>query len=434
MLHNHAFELDQRHEPGSALEATQSMAVLIDNEIVRYGMEWRTDGKAAILKFAPEVEERFEADTRLERTRELRITMLSGVGFFLSTTVTDFIFVPDLGATAHVIRGLNVPLLLIPILFASRFPARLREILVTFMAILAITSLAGIAAASSAPLAPFAFTMAILALIYANSTFPLRFKYAVLCSAVCCGAMALLTVFHSGIGAESGNGAALGYMLIFQTVVGGTFSLITSYRIERSTRLSYLLSSREGLRLQMLAADREELTILSNTDALTGLVNRRHFDRESAAALSSAANLGKDAALLFIDVDHFKRYNDHYGHHAGDGCLCGVSSAISDALRGSDTMAARYGGEEFVVLLLDVTHAQAQMIADRVCRSVSARSLPHLNRKDNLNHVTISVGLACGLVDGYLTVEKLIESADTALYTAKREGRNRVQFNLAEAA
>jgi diguanylate cyclase (GGDEF)-like protein len=429
MLHSHDLSLSETHELASTDDPDQvSTALLIDSEIVRYGMEWRTDGHAAILQFPPEIEQRFEADTRGARNRELRLTVGFGLCFYMLVSVTDSIFVPDLGATGLLIRTINVPLLLIPLLFASKLSARVREAVVTLVAIVVISALSTIAAISSAPLAPFAFITPTLALIYANSTFPLRFKYAVICSAACCGTMALQIILHSRID------LALGYMLIFQTVVGGTFSLITSYRIERSNRLSYLLSSREGLRLQILAADREMLTSLSNTDALTGLVNRRHFDRESAAALSDSANVGKDAALLFIDVDHFKRYNDHYGHHAGDGCLRAVATAISDGLRGTDTIAARYGGEEFVILLLDVTQAQAQMIADRVCRSVSARSLQHLNRKDSLNLVTISVGVGCAVVDGSLTVETLIESADSALYAAKRAGRNRVQFNLAEAA
>jgi diguanylate cyclase (GGDEF)-like protein len=429
MLHSYDLEFSESDELGPAVEGGRSStALLIDDEIVRYGMEWRTDGQAAILKFAPEIEQRFEADTRVARSRELRLTMFFGAAFYLLTSITDFIFVPDLVVAAHVMKALNLPLLLIPILFASKLSARAREIVVVAIAILAITSLATIAAMSSAPLAPFAFMTATLALIYANTTFPLPFKYAVVCSAACCGTMALEIYFHRGMG------SALSQMLLFQTMIGGTFSLITSYRIERSTRLNYLLSSREGLRLQMLAADREMLTALSNTDALTGPGNRRHFDRESVAALSSPANAGKDVALLFIDVDHFKRYNDHYGHHAGDGCLRAVASAISEALRDTDTMAARYGGEEFAILLLDVTHAQAQSIADRVCRSVSALSLQHLNRKDSVEYVTISVGVARGVVGGCLTVDNLIESADSALYAAKRGGRNRVQFNLAEAA
>jgi diguanylate cyclase (GGDEF)-like protein len=429
MLHSQDLKLSDNHELASAVESGQlSAALLIDVEIVRYGMEWRTDGQAAILKFAPEIEQRFEADTHVARCRELQLTMSFGLGFYLLTSVADFIFVPDLVAAAHLVKALNAPLLLIPILIGHKLSARALEIVAVLVAISAITSLATIAAISAAPLAPFAFMTATLALIYANTTFPLPFKYAVICSAACCGTMAVEIYFQDRIG------SALSQMLLFQTMIGGTFSLITSYRIERSTRLSYLLSSREGLRLQLLAAEREKLTALSNTDALTGLVNRRHFDRESVEALSSSTNAGKNVALLFIDVDHFKRYNDHYGHHAGDGCLRAVASAISEALRGTDTIAARYGGEEFAILLLDVTQAESQLIADRVCRSVAARSLQHLNRKDSLNLVTISVGVACGSIGGGITLEGLIESADIALYAAKRGGRNRVQFNLAQAA
>jgi diguanylate cyclase (GGDEF)-like protein len=429
MSHSHNFESSDGHELSSTGDdAHLSAALLVDSEIVRYGTQWRKNRRAAILKFAPEIERRFEADTQVTRSRELRLTFIFGIGFYLATSVTDFIIVPDIGMTGTFIRALNVPLLLVPVLFGSKLSVRFLEMIVGFVAIVAIAALATIAAISSAPLAPFAFMTATLALIYANSTFPLRFKYAVACSAACCGTIALEACLHPGID------AALSYLLTFQTVVGGSFSLITSYRIERSTRLNYLLSSREGLRLQILAADREMLTALSNTDALTGLVNRRHFDRESLAVLSDSANAGKDVALLFIDVDHFKRYNDHYGHPAGDGCLRAVALAISDSLRGTDTMAARYGGEEFAVLLLDVTQAQAQMIAERVCKSVSAQSLQHLNRNDTFKIVTISIGVACGVIGGCLTVDKLIGSADSALYAAKRGGRNRALFNLAEAA
>lgn len=428
MLHSLDLDLRDSQEFG-ALEADQlAAASLIDDEIVRYGMEWRTDGKAAILKFAPEVEQRFEDETHAARCRELRMTMTFGFGFFLMTGFTDPLFVPDLGAIPYAIKALALPPIVIPVLFGSKLSPWLREAVATLAAIMAIVTTATVGAMSSSPLAPFSIMTATLALIYANSTFPLRFKFAVVCSIVCCGIASLEICLHDGIG------FALACMLVFQTVVGGSFSLITSYRIEKSNRLSYLLSSREGLRLQMLAADREILTSLSNTDALTGLVNRRHFDRESAAALSDEANAGKEIGLLFIDVDHFKRYNDHYGHHAGDGCLREVAEAITQALRGTDTIAARYGGEEFAVLLLDVTREQTQSIADRVCRSVSARSLQHLNRKDSVEHVTISVGVACGVVGHCLSVEKLIEGADAALYAAKRAGRNRVQFNLAEAA
>src|SRR5947209_6964839 len=139
MLHSQDLRLSDSHELASAAEGGQlSAAILIDDEIVRYGMEWRTDGSAAVLKFAPEIEQRFEADTRAERSRELRLTLAFGTGFYLLTGVTDFILVPDVGASAQVIKALIAALLLILAVFVYRLPPRVREIIVTVVAILAI--------------------------------------------------------------------------------------------------------------------------------------------------------------------------------------------------------------------------------------------------------------------------------------------------------
>jgi diguanylate cyclase (GGDEF)-like protein len=399
-----------------------SAALLIENEIQRYGLDWRSNRNSAILKFLPEIERRFEIDTRASRARELQLTMALGVGFFFSTTITDFVFVPDIGLAGLLVRALIVPMVLIAIFCIPRLSGRLREACVTCTGMIVITVMTTIPAVSSAPLAPFAFATATLGLIYGNTTLPLRFKGACLTSLIC-GAIMILEIFaHPGINSE------LQWVLAFQVMMGSTFSLITSYRVERSTRLNFLLSSREALRLKILSADREKLTALSNTDALTGLVNRRHFDRESAAIFSSASHAGKDVALLFIDVDHFKRYNDHYGHPAGDGCLRAVAAAVSGALRGESNLTARYGGEEFAILIVNVSRAQAEMISQRVCKAVSEKALPHLNRKDGALVVTISVGVSCGIVSDRLTIDGLIEAADNALYAAKRGGRNRVEF------
>ena len=405
-----------------------SAALLIENEIQRYAADWRSSSRSVMLKFCSEVERRFEIDTRGWRARELQLTMALGVGFFFTTTITDSVFIPDLGLIGLLVRALAVPMVLISILSMPRLPDHLREGCATGTGMVVITVMTTLPAVSSAPLAPFAFATAMLGLIYGNTTLPLRFKGACLTSMIC-GAIMTLEIFaHPGISLE------LQWVLTFQVVMGCTFSLITSYRVERSTRFNYLLSSREALRLQILSADREKLTTLSNTDALTGLVNRRHFDRESKAIFSSPSNAGKDVALLFIDVDHFKRYNDHYGHPAGDGCLRAVASAISGGLRGASNLTARYGGEEFAILLINENQAQAEMIAQRVCKAVSEKALPHLNRKDGVKLVTISVGVSCGIISDRLTIEDLIESADSALYAAKRRGRNRVEFFFFEAA
>jgi diguanylate cyclase len=97
-------------------------------------------------------------------------------------------------------------------------------------------------------------------------------------------------------------------------------------------------------------------------------------------------------------------------------------------------LTARYGGEEFAILLVNENQAQAEMIAQRVCKAVSEKALSHLNRKDGVKFVTISVGVSCGIISDRLTIEDLIESADSALYAAKRRGRNRVEFFFFEAA
>jgi diguanylate cyclase (GGDEF)-like protein len=429
MPHAMNFRLSDGHDLALTGEGGQlSTALLIDNEIARYVADWRLNRRAAILRFTEAVEERFEDDTRGIRARELQLTMTLALGFYLVTALTDIVLVPDIGLTGLVMRTFGSLPILLTILFSSKLKGRSREVFVTFAAIFAVVLLATVPAISSAPLSPFAFATAFQGMIYCNTTIPLRFVYACVCSIACCAIIVFEVFAHPGISRE------LGAMLTFQVVIAASYSLITSYRVERSMRMNYLLSSREALRLQTLSADREVLTTLSNTDSLTGLVNRRHFDRESMSILSNPSNTEKQVALLFFDVDHFKRYNDHYGHPAGDGCLRAVASAVSAALRGTDSLTARYGGEEFAILLRDVNQAQAERIAERVCRAVSAQALPHMNRADGVKFVTISIGVACGTISERLTIDGLIEAADSALYTAKRAGRNQVAFGLLEAA
>lgn len=412
----------------SSSDGRLATAVLIDNEIARYGANWRSNRNAPILKFCPALERLFEIDTRMVRSRELQLTAALGTGFFFSTSITDFVFVPDLGLKGLLVRSLLVPLIFGAILCFPKLPGLFREAAITLTGMVVLTVMSTITAVSSAPLSAYAFATAVIGLIYGNTTLPLRFRDACLTSLIC-GTIMVVEIFaHPGVSDE------LRWVLAFQVVMGSTFSLITAYRIERSTRLNYLLSSREAARLSMLTADREALATLSNTDPLTGLVNRRYFDRESAAMFADSSNDKKEVALLFIDVDYFKHYNDYYGHPAGDSCLRIVAAAVSSALRDANGLAARYGGEEFAILLLDVKRREAELIARRVCKAVSEQRLPHLNRDDGVQYVTISVGVATGVIGDHLTVDTLIETADNALYVAKRGGRNRVEFRLPKAA
>jgi diguanylate cyclase (GGDEF)-like protein len=130
--------------------------------------------------------------------------------------------------------------------------------------------------------------------------------------------------------------------------------------------------------------------------------------------------------LLLIDIDLFKQYNDHYGHLAGDACLREVAGVLQRALRRPTDMLARYGGEEFVLVLPNTPAAGAHKVAARLCRRVNQLLIRHDDSPTNC--VTISVGIASMVPDDSLASDSLISAADSALYTAKRNGRNRVEL------
>lgn len=164
---------------------------------------------------------------------------------------------------------------------------------------------------------------------------------------------------------------------------------------------------------------------LAQSDPLTGLPNRRHFEEQSARILAAAASAGRAVALLMVDVDHFKRINDTHGHPVGDAVLKAVAGRCNDVLRDGDLF-ARFGGEEFIGLLTITTENEAAMIAERLRHAIA--STPVM-----LGDLGIAVSVSIG---GATTrtprpseekqLDSLIERADAALYRAKQAGRNRV--------
>jgi diguanylate cyclase (GGDEF)-like protein len=167
------------------------------------------------------------------------------------------------------------------------------------------------------------------------------------------------------------------------------------------------------------------LALLSQTDALTGLANRRHFDQVLEVECLRAKRTGTSIGLVMIDVDHFKQYNDHYGHQGGDACLRIVASALKASMRNSADLIARYGGEEFVLLLPNADLAGAHAAAERVRAAVEAMQEPHAGAARNI--VTISAGFSTfSPIEGDNASDCLRE-ADAALYAAKRDGRNCAQ-------
>ena len=159
-------------------------------------------------------------------------------------------------------------------------------------------------------------------------------------------------------------------------------------------------------------------------DALTGISNRRRFDEALATEWRRALREGDKLSLLLIDADHFKRYNDTYGHVRGDSCLKQIAEAALDVVLRPGDLVARYGGEEFAVVLPGTDEIGAKAVAEDICQAVRNRRLPHEGNAPGI--VTVSVGCATVIPMRGKSPQDLIESADQALYRAKGRGRNRV--------
>jgi len=167
------------------------------------------------------------------------------------------------------------------------------------------------------------------------------------------------------------------------------------------------------------------LDSLARTDPLTGLANRRHFDEAKELEFRRALRTGHPLSLLVCDIDAFKRYNDAYGHPAGDACLRAVAHAIQKCNARAGDLVARIGGEEFAVLLPGTTAEVATQLANRLLEAVFALAIPHRD-SEVAAHVTVSIGLAQLNAENTDNFSALFEQADQALYQAKSDGRNRV--------
>ena len=176
---------------------------------------------------------------------------------------------------------------------------------------------------------------------------------------------------------------------------------------------------------QGLEAANARLTQLSSTDGLTGIANRRAFDAVLQMEWARAAREGTDLAVLMIDVDSFKAYNDHYGHPAGDECLRLVAERTAGSLRRPPDTAARFGGEEFIALLPGTDGASAVEVAERVRVAIGEAGMAHAGSP--FGRVTVSIGSASLAPHPGQDSQALIDLADRALYDAKQSGRNTVR-------
>jgi len=225
-------------------------------------------------------------------------------------------------------------------------------------------------------------------------------------------------------------------MLLLHKLILGAFCIscfiFTSYVNLKLNRERYkvFLNAFEAS-LQQAAADErgKALLHLSNTDSLTGLKNRRAIDERLREYWQGWHDHGMPFAILLLDIDHFKHYNDGYGHQEGDRCLVAVAHLLRGVASATGSIIGRYGGEEFIVVTPFENAEKAIEVAEAMCAAVQALAWPHEHRRDGTTVITVSVGVSCTR-DDTRQVDKVIYEADRALYAAKAAGRNTlVAFN-----
>jgi diguanylate cyclase (GGDEF)-like protein len=187
------------------------------------------------------------------------------------------------------------------------------------------------------------------------------------------------------------------------------------------------------LELEVLQKELEEkndkLELLSSLDGLTGLFNRRYFDANLLKEWKQALRTHTPISLLIVDIDHFKGYNDRYGHLEGDDCLRKVAQALYEALLRPIDIVARYGGEEFTAILPDTDQEGAEMVARRMMDHVAGLDIPHPGGTET-GRVTVSIGATTLMPSGKFSANSLLDYADRALYEAKEAGRNLLRIKL----
>jgi len=381
---------------------------------------WLDPTRAATSQRFPDLlEARYEADTGRARSRAGGVTMLAGTAVMLllwlllgsapagGSALSQNLFI-DAVIPFCGIMGL--------VLLTDPPPAQREAAL--FAPLLAIALSMCLMLHNSAKAgAEMSTGSTMLLLIFTGSVLQLRFWHMLGFTLLLCAG------FAAGITLATGLPIAYRWNLCVLNVVAGFFILLVNWRLHADHRRNYALSLREQLRLADLSQRNAMLDALVRSDALTGLANRRAYDAWLQNTWLQARAPALPVGLIILDIDHFKAYNDFYGHAAGDICLQTISRCLREQLRGTTDLVARLGGEEFAVLLPGLQTATSGDIAERLRHAVATLELPHLGAGGS---VSISCGAASLPARDPYTPADLFAAADAALYHAKQSGRNRV--------
>jgi diguanylate cyclase (GGDEF)-like protein len=369
-----------------------------------------------LLRFDRLTEARYEAEHGRARAAHLRHTIIFGVLLYFLHDISIYLLLPDhywiiVLVTLFVIAPCSLAVAHV----AAKLDSKIREIMV-LLAILTATALPlFMMFYSDAPHSTHMNVEVILCVVFANMVMALRFRYAVIYSSLILFWAVLAVLMKQGVDPE------LKFALCFQFASVCLLSAYSNYLFERRRCTDYCVSLEARMRADVAETAEKQFQEMSKTDALTGLPNRRFLDERLEEWFSDS----RPAAVMMVDIDHFKLFNDTLGHPAGDECLRLIANAFRSAFSEPDLFCARFGGEEFIVAIRDAEELQARRLANAVVRSIEALGIAHPGRDDGVEVVTVSVGVALKPRAEPVSQNEVLSQADEALYQAKRRGRNR---------
>lgn len=417
--------MDNKTPLPGPLSETAGQQPIDFNFDLRHLLRWRPPP----LRFDDIEEAHFQHAVGAARLRHFVASGMFALVIYNLFLLADQRMIPDVYPQALQGRLFTyTPMSLVLLLLGWRFktfvlllPPALVETFVTLTGVVAAMHMGWLLAASQSPFAGMYTAGLVPIIVYGNLVQRFRFRYAFAFSLVAIGtAMA-------GVWIRFGQGRPYEFfdipLCLLVSLISG-YTLAMNYRSELEERRRFQWTVRAQALHKKLASSQAQLDEMSRRDPLTGVPNRRHFDEFLRRNWDAAQAQGHTLALLLIDVDHFKAYNDRYGHPAGDQCLRHVALALQQAVPAASGCVARWGGEEFIVGLPGMGAEGAMQVAQGLCKAVRDLGLRHEASTTDAS-VTISVGMALATPSVGGGIDNLIAQADAALYRAKEGGRNR---------
>ncbi len=378
-----------------------------------------SDGSSA--RFSPDIERGFRRV--LEEAHFAMFFRISsfGIAFYDLFLLIDRLIIPDnmwLAVTLHL--GVTTPVALYVLVAIRRFGSRSQALASVTIGLMLATTLI-LFVTSRAPHVVAAAEAFSIIIVICNIGVATPFKWALGITTISNTAMTIAIVSHPTLDLAA---------KVFAIVLNGStalFSLVGNHRIQSSVRRAYFLTLREALRADDLASSNIVLRDLAEVDGLTGIANRRLFDTNLARHWQKPD--GRSLALAMIDVDHFKSFNDRFGHQAGDDALRLIAKTLTGALGSADAVLARYGGEEFAMLLADANAELACAAVAEAMRCAVAALSARFGPDAVPVSLSVSIGVAAIVPGPDVGSFALVAAADAALYRAKKRGRNCVEIS-----